>query len=154
MSGALSSWHLHMKLFLNWLIFLLLFGLSYSSNGPDVEGEALIEILSALNDSNKRVTDWNSHFVSPCFSWSHVTCKDGNVVSLSLASNGFSGILSPSIAKLKFLVSLDLHDNNLFGELPYSLGSILHLQSLNLAHNNFEGAIPSTWGQLSNLKHL
>ncbi|GFY87501.1 leucine-rich repeat protein kinase family protein [Actinidia rufa] len=122
--------------------------------GPDVEGEALIEFLRALNDSNRRITDWNDHFVSPCFSWSHVTCKNENVVSLSLDSKGFSGTLSPSISKLKFLVSLELQENNLSGALPDYLGGMLHLQYLNLSHNNFIGCIPASWGTLSNLKHL
>jgi hypothetical protein len=45
-------------------------------------GEALIEFLKALNDSNSQITDWNYHFVSPCYSWSHVTCRDRNVISL------------------------------------------------------------------------
>ena len=52
---------------------------NFSAN---VSGEALIEFLRALNDSNRRITDWNDHFVSPCFSWSHVTCKNENVGSL------------------------------------------------------------------------
>ncbi|XP_010652971.1 probable LRR receptor-like serine/threonine-protein kinase At5g63710 isoform X2 [Vitis vinifera] len=127
---------------------------SYSSNGPDVEGEALVDFLKTLNDSNNRITDWNDHFVSPCFSWSNVTCRNGNVISLSLASKGFSGTLSPSITKLKFLASLDLKDNNLSGALPDYLSSMINLQNLDLARNNFSGSIPSSWGQLSNIKHL
>lgn len=155
MSGAFFYWHLPLKkLLINWLVLLFLLSPSHSSNGPDIEGEALVEILTSLNDSNHRITDWNIFLVSPCFSWSHVTCRNGNVISLSLASNGFSGTLSPSITKLKFLVSLDLQDNNLCGELPDYLGSLLYLQNLNLALNNFNGSIPTTWGHLSNLKHL
>ncbi|KAM7513863.1 hypothetical protein LguiA_003446 [Lonicera macranthoides] len=126
----------------------------YSSNGPDIEGEALVEILKVLNDSNHRIDDWDYYKVSPCVSWSHVTCRNGNVISLSLASKGFSGTLSPSISKLKFLVSLELQGNNLWGELPDYFGTMVNLQNLNLAHNNFNSSIPTTWGQLSNLKHL
>ncbi|KAK9904535.1 hypothetical protein M0R45_000617 [Rubus argutus] len=91
---------------------------------------------------------------SPCYSWSHVTCRNGNVISLSLASNEFSGTLSPSITKLKFLASLDFQDNSLKGVLPVYLANLTHLQNLNLANNNFRGPISNTWGQLSNLKHL
>ncbi|XP_028123078.1 probable LRR receptor-like serine/threonine-protein kinase At5g63710 isoform X7 [Camellia sinensis] len=90
----------------------------------NVSGEALIEFLKALNDSSGRITDWNDHFVSPCFSWSHITCKNGNVISLSLGSNGFSGTLSPSITKLKFLVSLDLSSNMVTGRIPTQLFSL------------------------------
>lgn len=47
-----------------------------------VSGEALVELLTALNDSNHRITDWNYFLVSPCASWSHVTCINEHVVSL------------------------------------------------------------------------
>ncbi|XP_048325047.1 probable LRR receptor-like serine/threonine-protein kinase At5g63710 isoform X2 [Ziziphus jujuba] len=116
--------------------------------------EALVDFLRALNDSKGQITDWNYNLVSPCFSWSRVTCRNGNVISLSLASNGFSGTLSPSITKLKYLASLDLGNNNLVGVLPGYLANMTYLQNLNLANNDFSGSIPSTWGQLSNLKHL
>ncbi|XP_008227702.1 PREDICTED: probable LRR receptor-like serine/threonine-protein kinase At5g63710 [Prunus mume] len=153
MSAAFSSWHL-LKPIINWLMLLLLLRVSFASTDPDVEGEALIDLLRALNDSSGRITDWNYNLVSPCFSWSHVTCRNGNVISLSLASNGFSGTLSPSITKLKFLASLDFQDNSLTGLLPIYLANMTHLQNLNLANNNFRGPIPNTWGQLSSLKHL
>ncbi|MBA0549311.1 hypothetical protein Golob_020347 [Gossypium lobatum] len=136
-----------------WLL-LLFVATSYSSKEPDIEGNALIKFLKVLNDSNGRITDWNDNLVSPCFSWSHVTCRNGNVISLNLASNGFSGTLSPSIKKLKFLVNLELQNNNLSGLLPDFLGEMAHLEILNLANNKFSGSIPENWGQLSNLKNL
>ena len=82
-------------------------------------GEALTEFLKVLNDSSGHITDWNDHFVSPCFSWSHVTCRNGNVISLNPASNEFSGTFSPSITELKFLVNLDLQNNDLPAEFAY-----------------------------------
>ncbi|XP_021274175.1 probable LRR receptor-like serine/threonine-protein kinase At5g63710 isoform X2 [Herrania umbratica] len=136
-----------------WLIVLFV-RISYSSNEPDVEGEALTGFLKVLNDSRGQITDWNDHYTSPCFGWSHVTCRDGNVVSLDLASYGFSGTLSHSITKLKFLVNLDLQNNDLSGSLPDFLGDMVHLETLNLANNKFSGSIPANWGQLSNLKYL
>ncbi|KDO58697.1 hypothetical protein CISIN_1g007617mg [Citrus sinensis] len=142
------------SLMTKWLILVIFLNFGHSSREPDVEGEALIEVLKALNDTHGQFTDWNDHFVSPCFSWSHVTCRNGNVISLTLGSNGFSGKISPSITKLKFLASLELQDNDLSGTLPDFLGSMTHLQSLNLANNKFSGSIPATWSQLSNLKHL
>ncbi|KAH9664745.1 putative LRR receptor-like serine/threonine-protein kinase [Citrus sinensis] len=93
------------SLMTKWLILVIFLNFGHSSREPDVEGEALIEVLKALNDTNGQFTDWNDHFVSPCFSWSHVTCRNGNVISLTLRSNGFSGKISPSITKLKFLAS-------------------------------------------------
>ncbi|XP_060212369.1 probable LRR receptor-like serine/threonine-protein kinase At5g63710 isoform X2 [Lycium barbarum] len=120
MSTAFSFRHFH----LNLLMLLLLCSNGLSANDHDVEGHALIELLRALNDSNNRIKDWNINLVSPCFSWFHVTCRNGNVISLSLASNGFSGTLSPSITKLKFLVSPDLSSNDLTGGIPLQLFSI------------------------------
>ncbi|XP_073148861.1 probable LRR receptor-like serine/threonine-protein kinase At5g63710 [Henckelia pumila] len=154
MAEAFFIMHLPLTQYINIVLLFFMFISCYASNKPDVEGEALVEFLEALNDSNHRITDWNNFFVSPCFSWSHVACTNGNVVSLSLASNGFSGTLSPSITKLNFLVSLDLQNNNLSGVLPDFLSSMSRLQNLNLAHNSFSGSIPESWGELSSLKHL
>ncbi|WRX11339.1 Leucine-rich repeat - like 10 [Theobroma cacao] len=112
-----------------WLIVLFV-RISYSSDEPDVEGEALIGFLKVLNDSRGRITDWNDHFTSPCFSWSYITCRNGHVISLDLQNNDLSGLL------------------------PGFLGDMVHLETLNLANNKFSGSIPANWGQLSNLKHL
>ncbi|XP_020985545.1 probable LRR receptor-like serine/threonine-protein kinase At5g63710 isoform X1 [Arachis duranensis] len=143
-----------LKIFSSWLIFLSVLRHSYPITDPDVEGEALIEFLRALNDSNNQIKDWNSFFVSPCYSWSNVDCSNKHVISLNLASKGFSGTLSPSIAKLKYLVSLELQDNNLAGPLPDYIANLTRLEYLNLADNNFSGSVPATWGRLSSLKHL
>ncbi|KAK4382612.1 putative LRR receptor-like serine/threonine-protein kinase [Sesamum angolense] len=146
--------HLLLKPSISFVLLLLLPLGCFAFNEPDVEGNVLIEFLAALNDSNHKITDWDRHFVSPCFSWSNVTCRNGRVMSLSLASYGFTGTLSPSISKLKYLVTLDLQNNNLSGPLPDSLGDMLNLQNVNLAHNNFNGSIPASWSRLPNLKHL
>ncbi|KAF7834107.1 putative LRR receptor-like serine/threonine-protein kinase [Senna tora] len=123
------------------LIFFTVLGLSYATTGPDVEGEALIEFLKALHDSNNQITDWDSHL------FVHELCR-------SLDSKGFSGTLSPSITKLKYLVTLELQNNSLSGFLPDYIANLTHLQYLNLADNNFNGSIPSKWGQLPTLKNL
>ncbi|GAB2287230.1 hypothetical protein Dimus_021612 [Dionaea muscipula] len=147
--------YMSMKKVIAWFILVLMAPRSsHSTTAPDTEGEALIDLLRALNDSENRIRDWDAHLVSPCFSWSHVSCQGGHVTTLSLGSNSFSGTLSPSISKLKFLVNLELQDNKLSGPLPDYLGSLVELQNLNLARNNFTGTIPSTWVQLSNLKNL
>ncbi|XP_021674410.2 probable LRR receptor-like serine/threonine-protein kinase At5g63710 isoform X3 [Hevea brasiliensis] len=123
MIGAFSIWQ-PLKLVAYCLVLLSFLSIGYPSNGPDLEGEALVELLKALNDSSGRIKDWNYYLVSPCFSWSHITCRNGSVTSLSLASNGFSGTLSPAITKLKFLVSLDLSANDLIGRVPLQFFSV------------------------------
>ncbi|CAL1377434.1 unnamed protein product [Linum trigynum] len=145
----------HLKLLLSCFLLLNLFTTSsYASQKPDVEGEALIKLLKALNDSTGQITDWNYFFVSPCNSWSHVTCRNGSVISLSLGSMGFTGTLSPEITRLRSLVSLDLQNNQLSGPLPGYLGNMTTLQVLNFANNSFNGSIPTTWEDLSSLNRL
>ncbi|KAH0892563.1 hypothetical protein HID58_054992 [Brassica napus] len=134
-------------------MILTFVGITSSSTQPDIEGGALLQLRDSLKDSSNRLR-WTRDFVSPCFSWSYVTCRDQSVVALSLASNGFTGTLSPSITKLKFLVTLELQNNSLSGTLPDYLGSMVNLQTLNLSMNSFSGSIPASWSQLSNLKHL
>ncbi|CAM8984405.1 unnamed protein product [Rhodiola kirilowii] len=142
------------KLITSCLALLLTVYVTSSSRDPDVQGEALLELLKALNDTNNKISDWNQNFVSPCFSWSYVTCRKDDVISLSLGSHGFTGTLAHSITKLKFLEHLDLQHNQLHGPLPDYLGDLIHLQILNLGHNNFSGSIPASWNGLLHLKHL
>lgn len=143
-----------MRIMLNLFILTLLLSGGSPSSAPDVEGEALVDLLRSLNDSNNKITNWNYFFVSPCSGWSQVTCSDGHVTYLSLGWIGFSGTLSPSISRLKFLNSLELQENNMSGTLPDYLSSLVYLQTLDLSHNKFHGHIPPSWAQLSNLKHL
>nr|AMM42817.1 LRR-RLK [Vernicia fordii] len=121
--GAFPIWH-PLKLVTSCFILLNFLSIGYPSKEPDLEGEALVQLLRTLNDSNGQIRDWNYYFVSPCVSWSHVTCNNGSVTSLSLASIGFSGTLSPAITKLKFLVSLDLSSNDLNGPVPMRFFSV------------------------------
>ncbi|KAI7982639.1 putative LRR receptor-like serine/threonine-protein kinase [Camellia lanceoleosa] len=52
-----------------------------------------------------QLKDWNPNQVSPC-TWFKVSCISNNVVSVSLTSMGFSGILSSKIEVLKTLQTL------------------------------------------------
>ncbi|KAG2323692.1 hypothetical protein Bca52824_006420 [Brassica carinata] len=119
------------------------------SSSSRLPGGALLQLRDSLKDSSNHLR-WTRDFVSPCFSWSYVPCRDQSVVALSLASNGFTGTLSPFITKLKFL----LQNNSLSGTLPDYLGNMVNLQTLNLSTNSFSCSIPASWSQLSNLKHL
>ncbi|KAG6738252.1 hypothetical protein POTOM_057861 [Populus tomentosa] len=122
MFGVFSLWN-PLKLVINCLILLNFLKITMSTKEPDTEGNALIDLMLALNDSNRQI-NWDTNLVSPCFSWTHVNCRNGHVESLSLNSLGFSGTLSPAITKLKFLVTLDLSSNNLTGRIPGKLFSV------------------------------
>ncbi|KAG6737282.1 hypothetical protein POTOM_058796 [Populus tomentosa] len=122
MFGVFSLWN-PLKLVINCLILLNFLKITMSTKEPDTEGNALIDLMLALNDSNRQI-NWDTNLVSPCFSWTHVNCRNGHVESLSLNSLGFSGTLSPAITKLKFLVTLDLSSTNLTGRIPGKLFSV------------------------------
>ncbi|KAI7982636.1 putative LRR receptor-like serine/threonine-protein kinase [Camellia lanceoleosa] len=70
-----------------------------------VSGDALYALRKSLNALVDQLKDWNPNQVSPC-TWSKVSCISNNVVSISLMSMGFSGILSPKIEVLKTLQTL------------------------------------------------
>ncbi|XP_062083717.1 probable LRR receptor-like serine/threonine-protein kinase At5g63710 isoform X2 [Humulus lupulus] len=125
MPGLLLSNWLSIKLNLKWLmLLLLLLRTSSQIEDPDIEAIiALSGLLRSLNDSNGRITDWNINLVSPCFSWSHVTCLGGKV-TLNLANNGFSGSIPVTWAQLSSLEHLDLSSNDLIGSIPTQLYSI------------------------------
>lgn len=144
--GYPSNSNIGMKTTIRCLILILLLTVGHSTKSPD-ERLALMDLRIALNDTKSSLADWNIFFVSPCYSWPKVTCRNGRVVALSLSSCGFTGTLSPSITKLKFLENLELQDNNLNGPLPDYLGNIMSLKNLNLARNAFTGSIPKTWDQ-------
>ncbi|KAF9660914.1 hypothetical protein SADUNF_Sadunf19G0013200 [Salix dunnii] len=120
--GVFSLWN-PLKLVINCLVLLNFFKIIISTKEPDTEGNALLDLMLALNDSNGQ-TNWDPYLVSPCFSWNHVNCRDEHVESLNLNSLGFSGTLSPAITKLKFLVTLDLSSNNITGRIPKKLFSV------------------------------
>ncbi|KAJ6697487.1 hypothetical protein OIU85_003823 [Salix viminalis] len=130
--GVFSLWN-PLKLVINCLILLNFFKITISTKEPDTEGNALLDLMLALNDSNGQ-TNWDPYLVSPCFSWNHVNCRDEHVESLNLNSLGFSGTLSPAITKLKFFGyptvckcksdPMDLSSNNLTGRIPKELFSV------------------------------
>ncbi|XP_054804701.1 probable LRR receptor-like serine/threonine-protein kinase At5g63710 isoform X2 [Prosopis cineraria] len=143
-----------LKLMTRLLLLLSVLRLSSAITDPDVEGEALVEVRKALHDPNHQLTDWNYFFVSACVSWSHVTCRNGHVIGLSLASYGLSGAISPSITRLKYLTSLELKNNKFSGPLPDYIANLTQIQYLNLGDNHFSGSIPASWGKLRNLRNL
>ncbi|XP_031111829.1 receptor-like kinase TMK4 [Ipomoea triloba] len=75
--------------------------------------------------------------------WSSISCDGhGNVITVTLRKQGFSGTISPAIANLTSLRNLYLNDNNLTGPIPESLTSLPHLQVLQVSNNNLSGPIP------------
>ncbi|KAJ4878521.1 Leucine-rich repeat protein kinase family protein [Raphanus sativus] len=86
--------------FLNWVFSVVsaaaLF-VSYSS-ALTLDGFALLELKSGLNDTRNSLENWTDSDESPC-SWTGVSCnpQDQRVVSINLRYMQLRGIISPSI---------------------------------------------------------
>ncbi|CAL5368566.1 unnamed protein product [Camellia sinensis] len=125
----------------------------HSFVSPDAQGDALYALRKSLNASVDQLKDWNPNQVSPC-TWSKVSCIGNNVVSVSLTSMGFSGILSPKIGVLKTLQTLSLQGNSITGPIPIEFGNLTSLTMLDLENNRLTGEIPSSLGNLKKLQFL
>ncbi|CAN6542193.1 unnamed protein product [Malus baccata var. baccata] len=121
---------------------------------PDSQGEALFSLRKSLNSSPNQLKDWDPNQLNPC-SWLNVKCDpNNNVVSVTLANIGFSGILSLKLGALKNLKILSLQGNGITGEIPKEFGNLTSLSTLNLENNNLNGEIPASFGNLKNLQFL
>ncbi|CAM0946822.1 unnamed protein product [Alopecurus aequalis] len=67
--------------------------------------------------------------------------KLGNLVTLDLSGNDFSGEIPNSIGELKRLEELHLDNNIISGELPAALSNCTNLTTINLKMNNFSGEL-------------
>ncbi|CAN1816116.1 Receptor-like protein EIX2 [Linum perenne] len=128
--------------------------------------DALLDFKDGLMDPSNRLVSWTG--LSNCCQWSGISCDNitGAVVSLDLhsqnavdlfapGSDGLSGEIRPSLAKLKSLKRLDLSSNAFDGvQIPEFLHSFKQLDYLNLANAGFYGSIPSSLGNISTLKYL
>jgi hypothetical protein len=106
-------------------------------------------ILMDFYNATGGPTTWKRHFfwsdpAKTVCEWCGVNCTEADVTSIDLASNGLSGSIPLSFAKLTSLVSVDLHDNHLLGGLE-SFFTGTSLKFLILSDNNFSGELPLEW---------
>lgn len=69
-------------------------------------------------------------------------------ISLSLASNNFTGVIPPEIGQLKTLDALNLSSNSFTGVIPQQICNLRNLQTLDLSNNQLTGEIPSALSYL------
>nr|AFP87140.1 somatic embryogenesis receptor-like kinase [Camellia nitidissima] len=118
----------------------------------NMEGDALHNLRSNLEDPNNVLQSWDPTLVNPC-TWFHVTCNNENsVIRVDLENAALSGQLVPQLGQLKNLQYLELYSNNMSGPIPSDLGNLTNLVSLDLYLNGFTGPIPDTLGKLTKLR--
>ncbi|CAN6247157.1 unnamed protein product [Urochloa humidicola] len=79
----------------------------------------------------------------------------GNLATLDLGGNKFTGSIPDSIGQLKRLEELHLDNNNMSEKLPSSLGNCTNLRTIDLKSNNFSGELAKVnFSTLHNLKTL
>ena len=142
-------------------------GHTHVNNNVQSEQKALIDFKSGLMDPNNRLSSWKGN--NYCY-WHGIGCENGTgfVVSIDLRNPyppdneygnesymNLSGVISPSLIKLKYLKYLDLSFNSFKAiPIPQFFGSMKNLIYLNLSNCGFIGTIPSNLGNLSNLQSL
>ena len=144
-------------------------GHTHINNNVQSEQKALINFKNGLTDPNNRLSSWKGN--NYCY-WHGIGCENGTgfVVSIDLRNPypypleneygnqsymNLSGVISPSLIKLKYLKYLDLSFNSFKPiPIPQFFGSMKNLIYLNLSNCGFIGAIPSNLGNLSNLQFL
>ncbi|XP_018675199.2 LRR receptor kinase BAK1 isoform X2 [Musa acuminata AAA Group] len=120
----------------------------------NMEGDALHNLKTNLNDPNNVLQSWDPTLVNPC-TWFHVTCNnDNSVIRVDLGNAQLSGTLVPQLGQLKNLQYLELYSNNISGTIPSDLGNLTNLVSLDLYLNSFTGKIPDSLGKLTKLRFL
>ncbi|TPX66900.1 hypothetical protein CcCBS67573_g07683 [Chytriomyces confervae] len=88
-----------------------------------------------------------------CCGVTGITCENGRVVRIALASSNLEGVL-PDFSKLTELVDLRLEVNLLSGRIPTSIGALTKLTIIDIGNNGFTGDIPSSISQMSALQEL
>ncbi|ESQ36349.1 hypothetical protein EUTSA_v10006777mg [Eutrema salsugineum] len=107
------------------------------------------DAVSSIKVSYKVKKNWQG---DPClpneYIWEGLNCSYDSltpprITSLSLASSGLTGHISPSFSNLTMIQELDLSNNELTGDIPEFLSRLKFLRVLNLEKNKLTGSVPS-----------
>ncbi|XP_024984273.1 probable LRR receptor-like serine/threonine-protein kinase At3g47570 [Cynara cardunculus var. scolymus] len=129
------------------------------SSSADTEAEtdhlALLSVKKHITSDPYQIMPlWNDsiHFCN----WTCIVCglRHQRVVSLDLASRGFSGSISPAVGNLTFLRDLILRNNSFTGNVPQEVGRLSRLRRLRLSNNSLSGEIPSNISRCPDLVEL
>ena len=116
----------------------------------------LMELFVRTNGSTwKNNTGWGLHSVTPVCDWFGITCKNSNVVSISLSQNNLVGTLPASLASLTHLEELRFYDEGgVSGTLPSSWGALTLLKTLVVSDNHIFGPLPDSWSGMRSLEDM
>ncbi|KRH42871.1 hypothetical protein GLYMA_08G116600v4 [Glycine max] len=104
------------------------------------EGLTLLEFRGRItSDPFAALANWNPNDCNPC-KWLGVRCVDGQVQSLVLYKNSFSGTIPKELGDLDKLELLDLRGNDLTGCIPAEIARVLLSKNLLVCDNKFEGS--------------
>uniref|UniRef100_A0A803QRK4 Protein kinase domain-containing protein n=1 Tax=Cannabis sativa TaxID=3483 RepID=A0A803QRK4_CANSA len=84
----------------------------------------------------------------------HTLIGLGKLKNLSLAGNGFTGRVEPTLGTMTSLQHLDLSGNGFYGPIPERISGLWDLKHLNLSANKFKGGFPRGFNNLQQLKVL
>ncbi|XP_066380759.1 leucine-rich repeat receptor protein kinase HPCA1-like [Miscanthus floridulus] len=134
------------------LLFLLLVYVRPSFSQTNSQDVAALKAL--MNNWRNEPESWTGS-TDPCTSWVGISCSNGRVTEMRLASMNLQGTLSNAIGQLSALKYLDLSNNqNLGGPLTPNIGNLKQLTTLILLGCKFTGNIPEEIGNLSQLTFL
>ncbi|XP_078148762.1 leucine-rich repeat protein kinase family protein isoform X2 [Carex rostrata] len=144
-----------MERLIPWWSLAIVVSLSMSAIALTPDGEVLMELKEAFNDTKRTLSSWKISDPNPC-GWTGISCSfpDLRVRSINLPYMQLSGIISPSIGKLHKLQRLALHQNSLHGSIPIEIKNCTGLRAMDLSSNLLRGTIPPTLGRLTNLRFL
>ena len=110
-----------------------------------------LEHCSLVGNLNNNLTNGFENMVEIDLSWNFLTGEipfyalkltKNTLISLNLAHNSFTGILSLIIGEMIELKYLNVSNNQLFGRLPNQLSKLSNLKVLDTHFNRFESYLP------------
>lgn len=102
-------------------------------------------LLQFLKDGGYPETLSQSWIGSNLCVWNGISCAAGgtDVVSMSLARQGFTGTISPFLANVTSLKQILLNGNGFTGSIPTALTTLPVLEALDVSNNNISGIAPT-----------
>ncbi|TVU36603.1 hypothetical protein EJB05_18542, partial [Eragrostis curvula] len=134
------------------LLFLFLVGFRLCSGQTNIQDVTALQAL--MKNWQNEPQSWTGS-TDPCTSWDGISCSNGRVTEVRLASVNLQGTFSNAIDQLSALTYLDLSNNpNLGGPLTPNIGNLKQLTTLILLGCSFSGNIPKEIGNLAKLTFL